>query len=47
MKKNNLNVLNRYVLASKKNGSLHKSVATSDSYTDTAMLVRLNSMQNF
>ena len=47
MKENNLNILNQYVLAIKKNRSLHKSMATSDSYIDTAMLVNLNLMQNF
>ena len=46
MKENNLNGLNQYVLAIKKNRSLHKSMATSDSYIDTAMLVKLNLMQN-
>ena len=44
MKENNLNGLNQYVLAIKKNRSLHKSMATSDSYIDTAMLVKLNSL---
>ena len=44
-----LNGLNQYVLTIKKNRSLHKSMATSssDSYIDTAMLVKLNLMQNF
>ena len=47
MKENNLDGLNQYVLAIKKNCSLHKSMATSESYIDTAMLVKLNLMQNF
>ena len=34
MKENNLNGLNQYVLAIKKNCSLHKSMATSESYID-------------
>ena len=49
--KHYLNGLNQYVLTIKKNRSLHKSMATSssdhDSYIDTAMLVKLNLMQNF
>ena len=47
--KHYLNGLNQYVLTIKKNRSLHKSLATSssDSYIDTAMLVKLNLMQNF